>query len=259
MRNRIRRMFFLPGLICCFASITANAMTWDFAGVVAQCNPTACDLADIVVGEPIAGFIKADPAVSGPNSTFGAADIVDYGIAAQGVTVGPADSTLVSATLTTDADGELVSGNLMLTGEIDGGIFGMIQLDITIDVGTSSWMIETDFLGLGVVAAGPGEWSLEADGDGLAAIQDNCTQVANPAQRDTDADGIGNFCDPDFDQNCLVNFPDLSQMAANFFMPGDLNTDLDGSGLTNFGDLGLMSQYFFGPPGPSGILNVCMP
>lgn len=254
-----RTVLFLSVLVFGFAGLTANATTWDFEGVVTQCNQFACDLAGITVGQPLAGFLVADDAASGPNSTFGPADITDYGLAAQGVTVGPTDSTIVSATLTTDAAGELSAGVVLLAGQADGGVFGIIDLDVTVDVGASTWMIETDFLGLGVVASGPGTWTLEVDGDGIPAIQDNCTNVANPAQRDTDADGIGNFCDPDLDQNCFVTFPDLSIMSANFFVPGDLNTDFDGSGQTNFADLAIMSQYFFSAPGPSGVPNSCSP
>ncbi len=246
----------LPGVTVAILAATAHATTWDFDGVVDQCDPLACDLAGITVGEPIAGFIKAP---AGPNSTFGAADVTDFGLAVQGVTVGPADGNIVSATLTTGADGNLSTGTMVFFGEFDGGIFGTIPLDVTIDVAAGTWMVETDFLGIGVVASGPGTWMLEADGDGLAAIEDNCTEVANPAQRDTDADGIGNYCDPDFDQNCNVNFPDLSVMFANFFLPGDLDTDLDGSGQTNFADLAIMKQYFFAGPGPSGVANVCSP
>jgi len=35
----------------------------------------------------------------------------------------------------------------------------------------------------------------DSDGDGLADINDNCSQVYNPDQKDTDQDGIGDVCD----------------------------------------------------------------
>ncbi len=97
---------------------------------------------------------------------------------------------------------------------------------------------------------------LDADGDGIADASDNCVQEANPDQRDTNSDGIGNLCDPDFDQSCVVNFTDLSIMKANFFAAGDLDTDLDGDGLTNFADLSITKARFFGPPGP-GLPGSC--
>ena len=37
-------------------------------------------------------------------------------------------------------------------------------------------------------------------------IESNTTkQLTNPSQRDTDTDGYGNYCDPDFDNNQIVN------------------------------------------------------
>jgi len=84
----------------------------------------------------------------------------------------------------------------------------------------------------------------DLDGDGLPG-------------RDTDADGIGNDCDADFDQSCSVNFVDLGLMKAAFFQPGTTNTDMNGDGQTNFIDLGLLKLGFFRPPGPSGIPNLC--
>jgi len=101
------------------------------------------------------------------------------------------------------------------------------------------------------------EPATDADGDGLADLADNCIHAANADQRDTDADGIGNWCDGDFDQNCAQNFADLGIMKAGFFQPGDLDTDMNGDGATNFADLGLLKVGFFQAPGPSGVPNAC--
>ena len=96
----------------------------------------------------------------------------------------------------------------------------------------------------------------DSDQDGIADDSDNCVLVANADQRDTNGDGIGNVCDPDFDQSCNVNFSDLTIMKANFFATGDLDTDLNGDGNTNFFDLNIVKTYFFGPPGP-GLPGSC--
>ncbi|MBT8422906.1 MAG: thrombospondin type 3 repeat-containing protein, partial [Gammaproteobacteria bacterium] len=96
----------------------------------------------------------------------------------------------------------------------------------------------------------------DADNDGLADAIDNCLTAPNPDQRDVDSDAIGSLCDPDFDNDCAVNFADLEQMASVFFTNDEL-ADLDGDGIVNFFDLGLLSDLFFGAPGPSGLPTAC--
>jgi hypothetical protein len=97
----------------------------------------------------------------------------------------------------------------------------------------------------------------DSDDDGIADNNDNCTQVANADQRDTDADGFGNLCDADLNNDCSINFSDLGLMKSVFFQFGDLDADLNGDLNVNFADLGLVKQVFFGPPGPSGVPNMC--
>ena len=97
---------------------------------------------------------------------------------------------------------------------------------------------------------------LDTDGDGVTDATDNCTLVANADQRDTDDDGIGSQCDPDLDNDCVVNFIDLGQIKSVFFS-ADPNADFDGDGSVNFTDLGLMKEMFFLPPGPAAIPNLC--
>ena len=95
-----------------------------------------------------------------------------------------------------------------------------------------------------------GDVSADADDDGVLDIIDNCTLVSNPAQRDTDSDGFGNICDPDFDNNLVVNAADLAYLKSVFFTT-DPHADLDGSGFVNAGDLAILKTMFFKPPGPS--------
>jgi hypothetical protein len=94
----------------------------------------------------------------------------------------------------------------------------------------------------------------DSDSDGIPDDVDNCTERANADQRDTDGDGYGNRCDPDFNGDGVVNFVDLGVMKDVFFS-NDADADLDGDGAVNFGDLGILKGYFFDPPGPSGLVD----
>ena len=67
----------------------------------------------------------------------------------------------------------------------------------------------------------------DTDGDGVIDSSDNCILVANGPtvpdaggniQLDTDGDGYGNICDPDFTNDLIVNAADLSYLKSNFFL-----------------------------------------
>ena len=91
------------------------------------------------------------------------------------------------------------------------------------------------------------------DGDGVIDIGDNCTDVSNPSQLDTNGDGFGNACDPDLNNDGTVNFIDASMFAANFNTANGGDADFNGDGFVNFLDFAVFPNYFLQPPGPSGI------
>lgn len=106
----------------------------------------------------------------------------------------------------------------------------------------------------------------DLDSDGIPDATDNCTQLANHRQADSDGDGIGNQCDPDLvdsENVCRVDFADLNVFKMAFFTSeGDSNwnPDADFAGdpidggpdsFINFVDLTRMSEFFFAQPGPS--------
>ena len=97
------------------------------------------------------------------------------------------------------------------------------------------------------------ELDIDMDDDGVLDGSDNCLEAANPEQRDSDGDAYGNFCDPDLNNDGMVNFADLQLFRERFF-GADADADLDGDGAVNFTDLQIAKQYFFGSPGPSGLL-----
>ena len=89
------------------------------------------------------------------------------------------------------------------------------------------------------------------DADGVRNFMDNCLQDANADQRDTNADGFGNICDPDLNNDGITNAVDLGLLRLNFFT-ADPDADLNGDGVVNVVDLGIVRLRFFTPPGPSG-------
>jgi hypothetical protein len=96
--------------------------------------------------------------------------------------------------------------------------------------------------------------SPDDDGDGVPNAADNCLEVPNPDQRNTDEDRFGNICDGDLDDSFgNVNFADLSLFRATFGTANE-DADFDGSGgVVNFADLAIFRTLFGRPPGPSGI------
>jgi hypothetical protein len=107
--------------------------------------------------------------------------------------------------------------------------------------------------------------SKDRDGDGVPDERDNCTQIANVEQRDTDHDGYGNACDADVDNDGLVTsswgetFPlrargDVEWIALTVRSGSyDENHDLDGDGRVDGLDLAIAQLALFQPPGPSAL------
>jgi hypothetical protein len=96
----------------------------------------------------------------------------------------------------------------------------------------------------------------DSDGDGVADNRDNCTQVFNPDQRDTDGDGFGNICDADLDNNCLVAGNDWLILKSRFGTH-DPDADFDGNGVVGRSDAVIFFHDKALPPGPSGVPNIC--
>jgi hypothetical protein len=91
---------------------------------------------------------------------------------------------------------------------------------------------------------------LDSDDDGIPDGTDNCTLVANPEQTDTDADGYGNACDGDFNNNDVVDFADYGYFRA-VFGTDDALSDFNGNGIVDFADYGRFRTMFGEPPGPA--------
>ena len=119
------------------------------------------------------------------------------------------------------------------------------------------WMLAVLILSTGSAFAG-------IDSDGLADHVDNCIAEPNGpsisdaggnVQLDTDADGFGNACDGDFNQDGFVGGPDFTLFLACLNAPAAsglcLAADMDGSGIVDAADHILFMRVFNGPPGPA--------
>lgn len=134
-----------------------------------------------------------------------------------------------------DTDGESYSFNIPV-GQIDPDI-----VSTNISTTYARWTIQ----------------AMDSDGDDVDDNADNCSLESNIEQTDIDSDGLGNACDPDFNNDCIVNFLDYSQMTDNFLSTNSPLYDLNNDGVVNFIDIATFSSFFLMPPGPSGISNSC--
>ena len=137
------------------------------------------------------------------------------------------------------SDASLLNPVLIATFNVTGG-------ELTFDDDGSLYMIADDKIS--IIKLIPAD----TDGDGLADYIDNCMLVPNSAQQDTDSDGFGNYCDPDFDNDLIVNAADLAFFKTKFFS-SDPDADLNGDSVVNAADLAILKTMFFKPPGPSYI------
>lgn len=95
----------------------------------------------------------------------------------------------------------------------------------------------------------------DTDGDTIADDIDNCTLVANAHQNDTDNDGFGNYCDPDLNNDGVVNFVDFSMFRNVFGNTGEnMSEDFNSDNVVNFVDFSILRDMLGKKPGPSGIV-----
>jgi len=94
----------------------------------------------------------------------------------------------------------------------------------------------------------------DCDRDGVCDAGDNCLGAMNAEQCDSDGDGIGNRCDPDFNNDGVVGIPDFNIFRACFGrlagQPGfDPRCDLDCDGAVGIPDFNIFRSFFGRAPG----------
>jgi DMSO/TMAO reductase YedYZ molybdopterin-dependent catalytic subunit len=86
------------------------------------------------------------------------------------------------------------------------------------------------------------------DVDGVADSLDNCPDLYNPSQTDSDGDAIGNACDddcPNLDGLNPVALDDFSILAHNWLLAGpNLPADLNRNQIVNTDDLAILTDYW---------------
>jgi hypothetical protein len=98
----------------------------------------------------------------------------------------------------------------------------------------------------------------DLDGDLVPDDEDNCSEVANESQFDSDEDGYGNACDADYNDDGVVAGPDfvLLQIAwGSTLGQPRFNADIDANGDGTVGgpDFIKLVPQWLKPPGPSGL------
>ena len=97
----------------------------------------------------------------------------------------------------------------------------------------------------------------DPDRDGVPDSRDNCIELFNPDQLDTDQDQFGNLCDCDFDQDGVCDIGDFNIFLPDFVSQTDsgVGTDMNGNGSVGLEDFNLFLPGFVaGEPGPSALV-----
>lgn len=155
-------------------------------------------------------------------------------------------------------DADFASGCLRSEYSLDGGPYATYEDVVkvsepglhtfsyrSLDAASNEETVRT--VNLGVRAGG------DVDVDGVPDVNDNCVNVANADQRDTNGDGYGNRCDADFNNNGSVDSQDGAMLRAAFGSRSYPDRDLNGNGIVDSHDGVLLRVRFGQPPGPSGL------
>jgi hypothetical protein len=251
----------------------AAAEVYIYNAAVTLCTGTCASFASLDVGTTITGTLDI---TTTPSGSFGDAQMGPFSFLVFNPALpvsGPVGDPVNDNPLVLDsglgiAASNGTSGTTNVSNQINGGQmlleflvppFSSNGAFVVIDLATGNGQICLFYATAGCIPGATeavgftGSFALvgsDSDGDGVLNNVDNCVNVANADQRDTDNDGIGNACDADLNNDCIVNIVDLGRLRLVFFS-ADPDADLNGDGVVNFLDLGILSTFFFQPPGPS--------
>jgi len=86
-------------------------------------------------------------------------------------------------------------------------------------------------------------FDMDDDGDFVANFDDNCRDVANPSQLDTDGDWMGDVCDPDDDNDGYSDTLEIA-LGTNPVVPNYLAGDINLDGTVNASDFARFISAF---------------
>ncbi|MEM9102276.1 MAG: hypothetical protein AAGB12_08125 [Pseudomonadota bacterium] len=92
----------------------------------------------------------------------------------------------------------------------------------------------------------------DIDNDKVIDIEDNCSEIYNPEQLNSDNDAFGNACDGDYDNNNIVNSLDFALFNQKFITK-DPGADLNENGEVDLEDLQIFYAFLNQPPGPGAV------
>jgi hypothetical protein len=98
----------------------------------------------------------------------------------------------------------------------------------------------------------------DQDGDGVCDERDVCSAEPDPGQLDSDFDGYGNACDPDYNGDGMVGGSDVQALSARLLQswadPGyEAVYDVEGDGTIGDAEMAMLLRHFGRAPGPSGL------
>lgn len=97
----------------------------------------------------------------------------------------------------------------------------------------------------------------DQDGDGVDDLLDNCIDVSNSGQIDTDGDSCGNACDADYTQTGLVGSGDFNTFRESFGLSVgqagyNPSVDANGDNIISSFEFNFFRTEFGGTPGLAG-------
>jgi hypothetical protein len=142
------------------------------------------------------------------------------------------------ATVSYSLEGKSGKGNAMRSAAKTSRLFAVGALSIGLALASEADAQAPDF-----------------DSDGVPDGVDNCSEVFNQWQDDTDADDCGNLCDADYDDSGRVGMADFNEFRTAFFTTGDdekCHVEPTARCTVGFPDFTIFASLFLSIPGPSG-------